>query len=134
MSCGVDCRRGLDPMLLWRRPAATAPIRPLAWEPPYTTGAALEKAKRQGRKEERRKEGRKKERIDRFALNIAILLIVFYFIIPLFPSSFPALLLHDLMISFSCMVDSFLFCVCVCVCIHCRFLLRGYHVAYLKKL
>ena len=32
---------------LWSRPAATAPIRPLAWEPPYAVGAALEKAKRQ---------------------------------------------------------------------------------------
>ena len=31
---------------LWRRLAATAPIRPLTWEPPYATGAALEKAKR----------------------------------------------------------------------------------------
>ena len=28
------------------RPAATAPIRPLAWEPPYASGAALEKTKR----------------------------------------------------------------------------------------
>ena len=37
-----------DPPLLWlrRRPVATAPIRPLAWEPPYATGAALEKTKR----------------------------------------------------------------------------------------
>ena len=25
---------------LWRRTAATAPIRPLAWEPPYTAGTA----------------------------------------------------------------------------------------------
>jgi len=25
---------------------ATAPIRPLAWEPPYAAGAALEKAKK----------------------------------------------------------------------------------------
>ena len=35
MSCGVGHRRGLDPVLLWlwRRPAAIAPIRPLAWEP-----------------------------------------------------------------------------------------------------
>ena len=32
---------------LWHRLAATALIRPLAWEPPYATGAALEKAKRQ---------------------------------------------------------------------------------------
>ena len=31
---------------LWCRPAATAPIRPLAWEPPYAVEAALEKAKR----------------------------------------------------------------------------------------
>ena len=30
---------------LWRRLAATAPIRPLAWEPPYATGMALEKTK-----------------------------------------------------------------------------------------
>ena len=38
-----------DPALLcvWRRPASTAMIRPLAWEPPYATGAALQKAKRQ---------------------------------------------------------------------------------------
>ena len=28
---------------LWHRPAATAPIKSLAWEPPYATGAALEK-------------------------------------------------------------------------------------------
>ena len=48
MSCGVGCRRSLDPALLWlrRKPVATAPIRPLAWEPPYAAGAALEKAKR----------------------------------------------------------------------------------------
>ena len=30
--------------------AATAPIRPLAWEPPYAMGAALKKAKRQKKK------------------------------------------------------------------------------------
>ena len=49
MSCGVSCRHGLDPTLLWlwRRPVAAAPIRPLAWEPPYATGVDLEKAKRQ---------------------------------------------------------------------------------------
>ena len=49
VSCGVGCRLGLDPVLLWlwHRPAATAPNRPLAWESPYATGAALEKAKRQ---------------------------------------------------------------------------------------
>ena len=49
MSCGVGCRCGSDPELLWLwcRPVATAPIRPLAWEPPYAVGVALEKAKSQ---------------------------------------------------------------------------------------
>ena len=49
MSCGVGRGRGSDPALLWLRRwlAAEAPIRPLAWEPPYATGVALEKAKRQ---------------------------------------------------------------------------------------
>ena len=37
-----------DPVLLWlwHRLAATAPIRPLAWDPPYAIGAALEKTKK----------------------------------------------------------------------------------------
>ncbi len=41
-----------DPALLWlwRRLVATAPIRPLAWEPPYAAGAAQEIAKRQKKK------------------------------------------------------------------------------------
>ena len=39
---------------LWRRPAATAPIRPLAWEPLYAVGAALEKAKRQKDKKKKK--------------------------------------------------------------------------------
>ena len=49
VSCDVGCRRGSDPALLWLwcRPAAVAPIRPLAWEPPYDAEAALEMAKRQ---------------------------------------------------------------------------------------
>ena len=48
MSCGVGFRHVLDLALLWlwRRPAAIAPIRPLAWEPPYAAGTALEKAKK----------------------------------------------------------------------------------------
>ena len=43
MSYGVGHRHSLDLALqwLWPRPAATAPIRPLAWEPPYAVGAAL---------------------------------------------------------------------------------------------
>ena len=35
---------------LWRRLVATAPIRSLAWELPYATGMALEKAKRPKKK------------------------------------------------------------------------------------
>ena len=52
MSCGVGHRLGLDPALLWlwRRLVATAPIRPLAWDPPYAAGAAQEMGKRQKKK------------------------------------------------------------------------------------
>ena len=52
MSCGAGCRQGLDPALLWlwRRPVATAPIRSLAWEPPYAEGVAREYAKRPKKK------------------------------------------------------------------------------------
>ena len=43
MSCGVLCTHSLDPALLWLwcRPAATAPIQPLGWKPPYAAGEAL---------------------------------------------------------------------------------------------
>ena len=43
--CVVGHRQGLDLALLWLwcRPGATAPIRSLAWEPPYVPGAALKK-------------------------------------------------------------------------------------------
>jgi len=49
MSCGVGYRHGLDPVLLWlwHRLVATAPIGPLAREPPYAAGVALKKTKRQ---------------------------------------------------------------------------------------
>ena len=58
MRCGVVGRHGSDLVLLWlwRRPAATAPILPLAWEPPYATGAAL-KSQKQKRKKERHAHG-----------------------------------------------------------------------------
>ena len=57
VSCGVGRRCGSDPVLLWlwRRLVVTAPIRPLAWEPPYAAGAAQENGKKT-------KEKRKKER------------------------------------------------------------------------
>ena len=52
MSSGVGWRYRSDPTLLWlrHRPAATTPIRPLGWEPPYATGAALEKVKKTKKK------------------------------------------------------------------------------------
>ena len=55
MRCGVGRRRGSDPALLrlWHRPVATAPIRPLAWEPPHATGVALEKAKKKKKKKKK---------------------------------------------------------------------------------
>ena len=45
LSCGVGCRCGLDPALLWlwHKLVATAPVQPLAWEPPYAMGANLKK-------------------------------------------------------------------------------------------
>ena len=47
MNCDVGHRCGLDTVLLWLwwRPAAAAPIRPLAWELPYASGAALKRQK-----------------------------------------------------------------------------------------
>ena len=48
MSCDVGCRLGSDLALLrlWCRPAAVAPIRPVAWEPPYASGVALKSKKK----------------------------------------------------------------------------------------
>ena len=48
VSRGVGWRRGSDLALLWLwcRPAATAPIRHLGWDPPYAMVAALKKAKK----------------------------------------------------------------------------------------
>ena len=52
MSCGVGHRRGSDLALLWlwQRLAATAPIRPLAWELPYAKNVALERKEGKERK------------------------------------------------------------------------------------
>ena len=45
MSYGVGHRCGSDPILLWLwyRPAATALIQHLAWEPPHASGVALKR-------------------------------------------------------------------------------------------
>ena len=65
MSCDVGHRLSSGPVLLWLgyRPAAIAPIPPLAWEPPYATGAPLKRKRKKG-KREGRKEGRE-ERINK---------------------------------------------------------------------
>ena len=48
MTCGVGRRRGSDPacLWLWCSLVATAPIGPLAWEPPHATSVALKKDKK----------------------------------------------------------------------------------------
>ena len=53
MNCGVGHKHGLDPMLLWLwgRLAAAAPIQPLGWKLPYTTGAALKNKTKQTNKQ-----------------------------------------------------------------------------------
>ena len=53
MSCGVDCRHGSDPVLLWlwHRLAAVAAIRPR--ELPYATVGALKSEEKKKRKEKK---------------------------------------------------------------------------------
>ena len=53
MSCGVGCRRGSDPALLWLwcRPAAIALIPPLAWELPYAAPVALKQTNKNNNNE-----------------------------------------------------------------------------------
>ena len=49
MSCGVGRSHGWDLALLWLwcKPAAVAPIQPLAWELPYAVGVALKRKKKE---------------------------------------------------------------------------------------
>ena len=51
---------GLDLVLLWCRPLATAPIPPLAWEPQYAAGVALKKQKKKKKSKKKKKKQRKK--------------------------------------------------------------------------
>ena len=57
MICGVGHRHDLDLALLWlwHRLAVAAPIRPLAPEPPYAMGAALQKAKKRPKNKQNKK-------------------------------------------------------------------------------
>ena len=59
MSCGVGRTHGSDLMLLWQRPAAVALIQPLAWEPPYATGAAPKSKKQTNKQTKERKKIKK---------------------------------------------------------------------------
>ena len=54
---GVGCRRGSDLALLWlwHSVAATAPIRLLAWEPPYASGVVQEMAKKTKKTKKKKK-------------------------------------------------------------------------------
>ena len=60
MSWGVDHRLGWDMVMVWLWPAAVAPVRPLVWEPPYASGAALKKTK--DKKKKKKKERKKKKK------------------------------------------------------------------------
>ena len=44
---------------LWHRLAATPPISPLAWEPPYAAGAALKKKTKDQKKKKKKKKNHK---------------------------------------------------------------------------
>ena len=43
--CKLQTQLGSGILWVWRRPAARVPIQHLAWESPYTTGAALKRQK-----------------------------------------------------------------------------------------
>ena len=64
MSCGVGCRCDWDPALLWLwcRPAATAPVRPLAWELPYAMGVTLNRQKKKKKKKKKRKKEKERKK------------------------------------------------------------------------
>ena len=47
---GHRCSSDLVLLWLWRRLVATAPIRPLSWEPPYAVDAALKKRQKRQKK------------------------------------------------------------------------------------
>jgi len=66
VSCGIGHRCGSDPTLLWlwHRPAATAPIRSLAWVPPYAMGVALK-----GQKTKKKKKRKKIETTNSLVLD-----------------------------------------------------------------
>ena len=57
---------------LWRRPVATAPIQPLAWEPPYAAGAAQEIATTTTKRQKTKKKKKEKRKENASAAKILI--------------------------------------------------------------
>ena len=57
----------MDPSLLWSwcRPASTALIGILAWEPPYVMGVALIRKQERKKRKEKRKEKKRKRKKER---------------------------------------------------------------------
>ena len=72
MSCGVGQRHSSDLVLwwLWRGLAATAPIRPLAWEPPYAEEVAQEIATTTTTTTTTKRQKTKKKRIKYLETNL----------------------------------------------------------------
>ena len=64
MSCGVGRRCNSDPALLWlwHRLVAAAPIRPLAWEPPYAASVVIKSIHTQKKLEMNTFQGKQKLR------------------------------------------------------------------------
>ena len=87
MSWGVGRRCASDPELpwLWQRPAAIAPIRPLAWEHQYATGAGL-KRKKKKKNTKKRDHFRKKMLVILIILNtnqMVCIFSIYFLIVPL---------------------------------------------------
>ena len=52
----MSCGSGPTLLWLWHRLAATAPIGPLAWEPPYAAGTGLKRQKKKKKKKKKHRE------------------------------------------------------------------------------
>ena len=61
MSYAVCRRCSLDPVFLWlwRRPAVTALVQPLAWKPPYAVSVTLNRQKTKDKKRQKKKKPKK---------------------------------------------------------------------------
>ena len=78
MSCDVGRRCGSDLALLWlwHRAAATAPIRPLAWELPYANRKALEKTKNKNKQTNKKLDSNYKHNMPVTSLDCCVALLL----------------------------------------------------------